>query len=448
MVQHLCPDDRALVDLLDGLVGHDGTPLLHVRLATVERTLEKKFDKYSCYAAASWTHADALVEAAVQGSTTCVAGTRVTKWVALDGAPSTAGNRHFEWSASGMDVGNGIDWDAGTAADRRVYKPLWNPKGHKAVSLTHRATLVVVWPRRRGLQLAASGGLTSPVNYVERRHGSGSGGSSDGIGCRYSGRRGRGARPCRRRRPRARLVAPAAGLFTQQRYESLGRGRRCDPDGAALHGARRRGPGVRRGAAAGDEPTGAQLPWSGRSLTQAAAALAALLEAIGKLGWDALERAVYAMLLDPTSHGTAVVAGLLAVLAPSPDVLVVAKAAAEGSPLDYGLQTPAALAALLPKPGATAAIVATPPAGAGAHLRRLLAAHLVRTVNKYTRPDLAAAIARLLFHDPALAANRTVWSATVGRLQGEALLAALARGHPADDAAAAATAGRQRRGQQ
>lgn len=183
MVQHLCPDDRALVDLLDGLVGHDGTPLLHVRLATVERTLEKKFDKYSCYTAASWTHADALVEAAVQGSTTCVAGTRVTKWVALDGAPSTAGNRHFEWSASGMDVGNGIDWDAGTAADRRVYKPLWNPKGHKAVSLTHRATLVVVWPRRRGLQLAASGGLTSLVNYVERRHGSGSGGSSDGIGC-------------------------------------------------------------------------------------------------------------------------------------------------------------------------------------------------------------------------------------------------------------------------
>lgn len=187
---------------------------------------------------------------------------------------------------------------------------------------------------------------------------------------------------------------------------------------------------MRRGAAAGDEPTGAQLPWSGRSLTQAAAALAALLEAIGKLGWDALERAVYAMLLDPTSHGTAVVAGLLAVLAPSPDVLVVAKAAAEGSPLDYGLQSPAALAALLPKPGATAAIVATPPAGAGAHLRRLLAAHLVRTVNKYTRPDLAAAIARLLFHDPALAANRTVWSATVGRLQGEALLAALAEAIP------------------
>lgn len=40
-MQHLCPDDQTLVDLLDGLVGHDGTPLLHVRLATVERTLEK-----------------------------------------------------------------------------------------------------------------------------------------------------------------------------------------------------------------------------------------------------------------------------------------------------------------------------------------------------------------------------------------------------------------------
>lgn len=85
---------------------------------------------------------------------------------------------------------------------------------------------------------------------------------------------------------------------------------------------------------------------------------------------------------------------------------------------------------LLPRPGATAAIVTTPPTVADGNLRSLLEAHLVRTLKQDTRADLAAATASLLLYDSAKATNRTVSAATVGRLHGEAVLAVLSEATP------------------
>ncbi|KAK1858643.1 hypothetical protein I4F81_001244 [Pyropia yezoensis] len=88
--RHLRPADGAVVKLLARLIGADGARLLHVRLATVKRTLRRTFDRHSVVEAASWTRGDALADASGEHRTARV-HTRVARWVALNGAPSTAG---------------------------------------------------------------------------------------------------------------------------------------------------------------------------------------------------------------------------------------------------------------------------------------------------------------------------------------------------------------------
>lgn len=68
-----------------------------------------------------------------------------------------------------------------------------------------------------------------------------------------------------------------------------------------------------------------------RRATAAAPGLAAVLAAMGAFGWEALAASLHALIRDATSYDTTLVAGLLAVLVPCPDILAVVTAAAAGS---------------------------------------------------------------------------------------------------------------------
>lgn len=328
--RHLRPADGAVVKLLARLIGADGARLLHVRLATVKRTLRRTFDRHSVVEAASWTRGDALADASGEHRTARV-HTRVARWVALNGAPSTAGRGAFAWPAVGMNAGNGLDWDVATAADRHAEEhPPWHRAERVTVRLTDCATVVVVWPRCRGLRLAPAHGITELVEYVERRHGissgdGGGGGGGDAVAADAAVMPALAAADDPERAAwLPHLAASLASASSSRREERTVI--RMVRLATALGGVDLTCAAVQR--LASDAP---KYSFCTRRATAGAPGLAAVLAAVGAFGWEALAASLHALIRDATSYDTTLVAGLLAVLAPCPDILAVATAAAAGS---------------------------------------------------------------------------------------------------------------------